>query len=417
MADSNELKKGESNIGGLDNRFYCRVFIKDVEITPDQIMLLAIRSWIFEKAPRLELQFRDGGKFVSLFPLEDFDEIRVVIANEKKDVNFIDAKFRLHDYFINQEGGNRKTYLYGLTALLESKTFYFESKNRSFKNQNSSDVASTIATDSGFTPDIRKTSNDKMTWYQINATDSEMVDHILQRSYVQDNDTSFAYADVRSKFVFTSLKNELEKKTKLKAVYFSDDINPSDKKNPDDKDLKIKNFALKSLNGSFNKMMAYNSTVAFYDQEDSVTVEVTDDTHTLTTNSLKFKDNIKYNTDTHVLGMKTKNMHDEYFKAELLNVYERYNNFQVFTEVTFDMKNQPDSFLQDAEALNLFDVIEVEYVSNMTEKNKVYSGKYVVANITHQVNATGVYVMTLMLFRNGQNFEGSLLDDTKINVS
>jgi hypothetical protein len=85
MADINELKKGESNIGGIDNRFYCRVFIKEAEITPDQIILLAIRSWIFEKTPRLELQFRDGGKFMSLFPLMDFDEIKVVIANEKKD--------------------------------------------------------------------------------------------------------------------------------------------------------------------------------------------------------------------------------------------------------------------------------------------------------------------------------------------
>lgn len=417
MADVNEYKKGESNIGGIDNRFYCRVFIKEAEITPDQIMLLAIRSWIFEKTPRLELQFRDSGKFMSLFPLMDFDEIKVVIANEKKDVNYVDATFKLQDHFINQEGGNRKTYLYGLTALLESKTFYFESKNRSFKDNNSSDVVDTIANDSGFKSDIRKQSNDKMIWYQINATDSEMIEHILDRAYVQDNDTSFAYADIHSNFVYTTLKTEIVKKPKFKAVYFSDDVNPTIKPNPDDKDLKIKNFAMRSFNGTFNKSMAYNSTVAYYDQEDDVLVEVTDDAHELTSNSLKNKKNIKYNTDTYVLGMQTTNMHDNYFKGKLQNAYERYNYFPVCAEVTFEMKNQPEAFLKDENAINLFDIVDVEFVSNMTEKNKVYSGKYIIGNITHQVNAGGVYVITLMLFRNGHNFGGSLLDDSQVTVT
>ena len=417
MSDFNELKKGESNIGGVDNRFYCRVFIKEAEITPDQIMLLAIRSWIFEKTPRLELQFRDGGKFISLFPLMDFDEIKVVIANEKKDVNYINAVFKLQDHFINQEGGNRKTYLYGITALLESKTFYFESKNRSFKNSNSSDIANIIASDSGLTPDIRKTSNDKMTWYQINATDSEMVDHILDRSYTQDNDTTFAYVDAHSNFVYTTLKTEIIKKPKFKAVYFSDDVNPTVKTDLDDKNLKIKNFSLKSFNGTFNKSMSYNSNISYYDQEGNVLIDITDDAHELTVNSLKNKDNIKYNTDTFVLGMQTSNMHSNYFKGKLQNVYERFNYFPVCVEVTFEMKNQPDAFLKDETAINLFDIVDVEFVSNMTEKNKIYSGKYIIGNITHQINASGVYIITLMLFRNGHNFNGSLLDDSQITVS
>lgn len=422
--DDTDLKKGESNVGGLDNRFYCRVFIKDVEITSDQIYLLAIRSWIFEKTPRLELQFKDGGKFFSLYPLMDFDEIKVIISSAKKDVNYIDATFKLHDHFINQEGGNRKIYSYGLTALLESKTFYFESKNRSFKDKNSSDVLAEIASDAGLKSDIRQKSNDKMTWYQINATDSEMIDHILQRAYIQDDDAAFMYTDTKSNFVYTSLKNELAKKPKLKAVYLSDDVNPAYKKSPDDKAIKIKNFALQSFNGTFNKRFGYNSSLSYYDESEK-TLSLSDDKHSLTTKSLKNKNNIKYNTDTMVLGMLTKNMHADYFKGAAQNVYERYNNFPVCVEISFDMKNQPDAILNDETAFNLFDIIDVEFASNMGEKNKVYSGKYIIGNITHQIsrtsgkasNSSSMYTITMLIFRNGHNFDASLLKESAIVVS
>lgn len=416
MSNNDELKK-DPTTGGIDNKFYIRISINGVEINSARIKLLAIREWIYEKTPRLEFQFEDAGKFYNIFPLEDHAEIKITIANSKHDVNYVDAIFRLQDYYFDVSTGNRKVYTYGMTGLLESKDFYIESKTRSFSNSNSSEVIDLIASESGFKSDIRKKSADKMTWYQINMTNQHMVDHLMGRSYVQENDCMFAYSDVQSNFVYTSLKTEITKKPKFKIKYYPDDLDASKDKNPDDKALKFKSFIMKSFSGTFNKSSSYQTSLEYYDQTDKQSITVSDDSHELTSHSLKNKTNAGKLVKNFTFGMATKNMHTNYHKGMLLNFYQRYNYFPMYAEITCEMKNQPDYFLNDAKAISLFDVVDVEFVSEVSDKNSIYSGKYIIANITHQVNQKGIYMITLMIFRNGVNMDGSGVDASQTLVS
>ena len=413
MSNNDELKKDPSS-GGIDNKFYIRIDVNGVEISPNRILILAIREWIYEKTPRLEFQFEDAGRFYNIFPLEDHSEIKITIANSKQDANYVDATFRLQDYYFDVSTGNRKIYTYGMTGLLESKGFYIESKTRSFSNSNSSDIIDLIASESGFKSDIRKKSADKMTWYQINMTNQHMVDHLIGRSYIQENDCAFAYADIHSNFVYASLKTEIVKPVKFKIKYYPDDADPTKDKDPDDKSLTFKSFIIKSFSGTFNKSSSYQTSLEYYDQTTDQTIVVADDSHELTTNSLKNKDNAGKLVKNFTFGMATKNMHDNYHKGMLLNFYQRYNYFPMYAEITCEMKNQPDYFLKDENAISLFDIVDVSFVSEVKDKNSIYSGKYIIANITHQINQKGIYMITLMLFRNGVNMDGSGVDSSQV---
>ncbi len=413
--DASKLKKDEDSGGGIASKYHITVTIDGVEIGPRRIQLLAIREWVFEKIPRLEMQFEDSGKSFSMFPLEDQSLIKVKLASLSDKINYIDASFRVQSYSITQIGTTVKLYAYALVALLDTKEFYVN-KTRSFKKKTSSQVINEIATESGLTPDIRKSSNDQMTWYQINMPNNMMIDHLLTRSYVTQDDCTLIFSDRHAKLTFTTLKTELAKELKFKTEYNPNTLINGTPENPDDKLLKIKDFKLKSNAGIFNNLGGYKTSLDYYDQTVPKTIEINDNSHILTTHSLKTKGSVGTLTKNITQGMLTNNMHPDYFSAILSNYYQRFNYFPMYIEITFDMKDQPIHFQTNENGINLLNKVDVQLTNVKNEVNLIYSGPYIIINITHQINLDGSYLITLMLFRNGQNMPAAASsDETKLS--
>ena len=414
--DVSEIKKDEGLDQGVQSKYHLEVTIDGVEIGARRINLLAIREWVFEKTPRIELQFDDNGKSFAIFPIEDQSLIKVKIASLKDNINYVDASFRVQSYSITQAGTTVKVYAYAIVGLLETKEFYSLNQTRSFKNKNSSGVIDSIALECGLKSDIRKSSKDQMTWYQINMTDSNMIDHLLERSFITQNDCPLVYCDRHSNLVFTSLKQELNKEIKFKTEYFPNTLIDGNDEKPDDKVLKLKDFTIRSNGGIFNSLAGYKTSLEYYDLTDTQTIEINDDSHELTSHSLKTKDKVGKLTKNLTHGMLTSNMHGNYFKAILSNFYQRFNYFPMFISVSFDMKDQPEYFQKNENGINLLDKVDIQLSNAHYEVNPIYSGAYIITNITHQVNSDGSYLMTLMLFRNGLNMKSAgSADETKLS--
>ena len=431
MAEQSDIRKLDEDIGfHPETNFIIKLSIKDVEVPSAAIVDIVLREWIFDVLPRLEIMISDNGRYIDQFPLEDNDKIVIELNHFIFEEAPIKAQFKLHDYeIINSAPGKSQQALIKITALLDNNFLDFPIHNRSFSRKNSSEVFNDIFQETKITNkqlglrkfESRVTPNDEMTWLQINQNNLQFLQHVLNRSYVNDNDTPFLYTNRNGTLVYTTLRTELKKKQQetprmiynIEASilnsknYSKEDLEEKleeEKENEGNNQLYFYNWRYKNFAGCKNKTNSYGRRFSYYDLTNSLMQEIKTDDHELSIHSLKEEDKIGKITRQDDYGiLDTSNVHDKYMLAKTQNQYLKENFFSSYLLV----------YTRPSNNLNLFDRVNVEVDSLLpieSVRDEVHSGQYIVGGIIHQASKDSIYNNIVILFRNGLDVKGLLKD-------
>jgi len=379
-------------------QYYLELTIKDTKYNPVNIKSLVIRSFIFNILPTIEITLIDDGYLSEISPLEDGEDIDVVIAKSEDDPNPMSLTFSLFDYTIGILGDNRKSII-NLTGILKVKDM-FTTKNKCYSKQNSSSVLKSIASDAGlvFSNPHKLVPSDNMTWYNNSLSNFDYIKHVLRRAFIPD-DVMFFYADTKKNFVFTSLKSEIGKKNVKKAKFDvrKYESNVKDDNDPDDT-VWFTSYSIVNSSGYFNKKTGYGFEYSYYDLENIIDKSYRNISK-ITELSFRNKDLVgkdkavdkRYNVDyieANLYGV-------EYFESPMRNRFLKNNFFANSLVLNVNALSQ----------INLMDTIDVDIPSLFKEgeSNEVQSGEYLVCGVQHEVSSGGIYKKKLALGRNGMN--------------
>jgi hypothetical protein len=422
----NELRKLKVKTSELN--YHCKLLIKGVEVDNKTIISLAIKESVFY-VPRLDLIINDNGLFTDLVPLEDDDEITVEISkSNKQDAVITSLKFRLLDFeFQNTGGSNLSSYGLHISALYDLP-IYFPLKNKSFPKKTSVDVLKELGNEYGLTVNSYITSNDIMTWLQINQKDNDFINNVLKNSYISEDDFLIAYFDRNNSMNITSILTELKQKDAFVCSYDEKkflDKEPDlkeDTTTPKDNDL-IKlyygDIQITSVAGIINKMSGgYSYLLNWYENNGVETkATITNKQHELTQLTWKNKKNIKEITAQSNFGYLSGNVHSNWFKAMIINktLKDMYFSFALTMPINPNDKIQ----LLDKGFVKVPNNVKYSVdEQNINVYNENYSGTYFIGELTHTLvfNGGGNYGMKATMFRNGLNKNG-FMEDSEWSVS
>jgi len=386
MASKNEIDMS------FRQNWYCKISIDDNELIPKNIVSCSIREWVFDFLPRIELQIQDDGALTEAFPIKDDSVLSIVLGVDPDDENMIEADFDIVDKTIDVIAGNKQT-LISLSGLLKTNNFFWPIKSRSFSNKTSVDVVQTIANEIGlkFVKGDNLNTSDLMSWLQLNINDYDFLRHILQRLYVP-NSTGFIYGTVQNELIMTSLKNEIEKGQSIQAKYSVKNFTNYKIIDEQDKNtIWYKDYNFVNYTNQMNRLAAYGLQGNYYNFVGNQTVNISDNSTTLSESSYKAHSGENVRND--MFGI-LNNVYDEYFQARLQNEFWKKSFFGISVLVG----------INPVYPVRLFDKIEFN-VESLTseERNEVQSGEYLVAGITHNVAKKSNYRKIISLHRNGDN--------------
>ena len=374
-------------------QYYLTVTINDNIINDTNIQYLVIKEWIFNIIPTLEFQFVDDGNLTERTPLEDAEEIDIILARHSDDENPMELTFILDDYDVGVMGDNRKSII-TITGHLKANDI-FTLKNRSFSMRNSSDVLSQIASESKipFSNPRNIIPSDNMTWLQVSLNNFDFIKHVLDRSYVS-NDMTFFFATTDNKFIYTSLHREMEKQESQTAKFSIENFSREDSKPGDP--IWFSSYAMTNYSGYFNKTNGYGFGYSFYDLEKENT-NFFDKIEKFTDLSFRNKDLVgsvmKYNTSVDYI--KSNVYGPKYFESLARNEFLKNNFFA--NSVILEINSLSQVSLMDTIAVDIPSLLDPE------EINEVLSGPYLISGIQHEVSKNGIYRKKISLGRNGMN--------------
>lgn len=404
-------KKSTQDSSYFLTEFYCKLSIKNVEILPQNILQISIRESIFDLVPTLELSILDNGVFVESYPLEDCDSIKIQLGQSNLKTPVINMEFELQDFNIsNVDGDNIHIVQINLTAIVKNKNMFLPLQTRSFSSKSSLDVLKSIASESGFTPIVKTSTSDVMTWRQIQQNNYQMVYETMKRAYKPDD--AILTGITRNKdFIITSLMTELKNKSAKKTLYDPlQAISLSNEKSKDKKEIiYFNNFSMSNVSGFVNKSIGYGLGYSVYNFDEVENKTIYSTFHPLTKYSFKNKDNtIKIVKNNRLYFLNNKTMHRNYVDA--------INQNEFYTKDFF--KNCCLLYVNPNENINLFDKLDITFPSfeNKNGVNQPQSGQWIVGTILHEASKEGYYRMTLGLFRNGIN-QSSEMKDSEFKVA
>ena len=423
MATENDPKKINSEfVSDTLLQYFNKIKIKNVEIYPQNVVKIEIREWIFDCIPRLEIYLLDDGRLIDKYPIEENDEIEIELSLNKEEESPINSTFLLNDYEFDKSNANDVTgYILHITGFLKCEELLFIERNRSFKEQTTSDVVTSIASEVGLNSDVRIQTNDKQTWLQINTTNNDFLHHISNKGFYREDDALFCYTDRYSNMVYTSLKEETSKVIDFNAYQDSyrsneftditDDKNNNTKtgnKTTDDENtLYYSTFRVMNMSSTANKKGGYGQQLSYYDLENEVILESKSNNYELTTKS--FKDSAYSETvvKKYVVGIDT-NVHNNYKKSELQNRYIKNSFFNNYFMLTIRPNNK----------VELFDKVFVNVpTSDGYSLDGVNSGEYLICGIINSASKEGLYQMTLIMSRNGINATESIQEEFETKLA
>jgi hypothetical protein len=376
--------------------FYCKLYINDIELIPQNIVSCVVRTWIFDILPRLELIILDDGVLTEIAPITDSTIIRISFSKNGDTSDIIDAEFIKQDHTVDNI--NNKISHISLTGIYKTSKTFYPLYNRSFHNKSSQNVLQTITREMGLTfvnvDNIKTTDN--MNWLQINMCNYNMLKHVLDRAY-KPNDAIFGYVDINNTFNITSLNSGLNKSDIKYAKY---DINKYSATILDNKDIDTlwyNSYDIKNIEGYANNQFANGVMFSYFDYDE----------RSIKNNKLLFNDttvdnNIRSNNDPTInvnygslfTKIQQRNVFNKYYESQLLNKYKKWAFFN--QSVLLNINSITD--------VNLFDKILLSIPSKIDNNiNEVYSGEYIVGGIVYILSKNDIFRKQVSLHRVGTN--------------
>lgn len=390
------MSKIKSNFNlSFNQLFYCKIYINEIEVIPENILSLNIREWIINLVPRLELNLSDDGMLTEIFSLDDECEIRVEIGKNTTD-DPIELNFILQDYNIDVISNNQ-TRVIEITGLLNSQLLYTPIYNRPFSNKSTKNIIENIANqcDLTFKSKTNFRTNDNMTWLQINQSNFDFINHLSDRSFI-NNDCVFTYCDINNNLNMTSLKTELNKNS-IKAKYNIENYTKNTFDNTEDENtIWFNYYNVTNLSGYYNKINNYGVNYSYYDLTKFISKSIKQDNSLLSKKTLKNKNNIG-NISNHYNYVLQNNVYENYSKAITQNNYYKMNMLSYCLSLNIN----PLYNIKLFDKLNVLIPAMPNY--NAKDISDIMSGEYIVGGIVYSVAKGNIFQKQLVLFRDGIN--------------
>lgn len=403
----------------VNKLFDSKIFIKKMEVTPDDLIKLVIREWCFSTLPRLELTFEHEGFYMDRLPFEDGDVINVQYSLDDL-ADPIIAEFIIESFQISNMGEVKgSAVIVEIVGVLKTENMLDTLHNRSFSQSKSTEVISKIGSELGLTPEIKVESNDAMTWLQLNQNNYEFLKCVVGKSFVIDDDMPLCFSQMDRNLTYTTIETAQQSEVKYILINDSaytvlnteDDIIPKTTKYKK-KDCPIvyyNDYDFYNISTLVNQNGGYGSRITYFDkvEDGMVDVDSNDDTITLTTHSNKNKDKVGEITRHIIKQDITDNVHGNYYKSLVQNDRKAKEFFSSYITVVCKIPSN----------LKIFDKVYLSLPSTTEFPDYIHTGEYIVGGIIHDIDGNSSYVARLILFNNGINAMKGMLDDYETKLS
>jgi len=396
------------NFNQEGNQYQLDMYINNNKIPNINIKSLSFREWIFDRVVYLETEIIDTGFLYDMSPLYELCPIKLELtrASEKIVMNFHVALYE--SVRLNNDSGSM--FGFKIVALLRPELMT-DIQTKAYVNKTSSQVLESICSDKSieFVKDID--SYDIQTWYQINETDLAMTNHLLNKGFVAEEDLPLLFLTKENKLRYTSLKTLCEKEPKYLLInndsaVLDNEIDPviSVVKQEKEKNTKIKvmyyNINIQDKNISFlnNVEYGYGTNFTHYDLKNFQTYYMNFKYAPMSDKMFRNKTQ-KGLSNSITFGIYSGNQHKNYLLAIAQNKYISsifFNNYkQVIVNSTLD--------ISIGDKVKMLLPSTLQRIQGSDGVDDINSGEYIVGGILHNLNPNGFYNMVLTLFRNGIN--------------
>jgi len=393
--------KEEINYNREGNQFTLKLFINGIQVNTETVQTLNIREWIFDKTLTMDCIFYDNGMFVEVSPLYESCPISLELSiNEEEKIV---KEFEMGPFETNRTAAdNGVIYSISFVAFLKSNLFKSAS-NRVFRSKNVSTILKEVMAGESFQLKVEKESNDVQTWYQMNENNFDFINHLMKRSFVNEEDMPLLFM-TKDNMVYTSLKYICEKDVKFYALNNRHEMSNNRVDQTMKGDEKIRkiyyniNIASKNIASIQNKDAGYGVMYSNYDYKDFLYKYVNFNYAPMSQYMNRKKGNISV-VNSITYNSTSSNTHSNYLLAKTQNIYMENIFFNNYKQINV----RPDLTISLGDKIYLEVPDSVGRILNKSGTDKVNSGEYIIGGIMHNLNKGGIYNMVLTLFRNGLN--------------
>jgi len=366
-----------------------------VVILKENILYLNIKESVLTILPKLELGISDVGGLLEQVPMVDNDVITITIAKTKEEEPMLECDFIISDFNADVSNENKINNI-NIAGYLHAEDMFVPYRARAFSD-NTLNILKTISEESGqkikFSNPHDVNPIDTMYWYQ-DSNNFDFIKHLVQRSYIPE-DTMFSYVNTSNEFVCTSLFTEMDKQEAYSVMYSH---RRADRFYKGDDIIYYDSYDIQNLQGVYNKKNAYGSGFVEYNLQGGVNSELPYPRKKMTElyNKDKIYDEMLVFKNSMGATKSNPNVYENYSRAMTQNTNLRYDFFAQNISITADGMSP----------VKLFDKVNITIPSPTeggTGINDVYSGHYLVTDISHTLTGNSTYRKFLVLSRNGIN--------------
>jgi hypothetical protein len=398
----------KNNFNQEGNQYQLDMYINEIKIPNINIKSLSFREWVFDRLIYLELDLIDTGLLYDTSPLYETCPIKIELTKDEKKIvmDFYVALYETSRLSID----SGSMFALKIIALLRPE-FMTDITTKSYVNQTSVNVIENICAEHNvvFKKDIE--SYDIQTWYQINETDLSMLDHLINKSFVAEEDMPLLFLTKENELKYTSLKTICSKEPKYLLInnetsVLDNGIDPIistvTKEKQDNTKVKVVYYSInineKNISFLNNIEYGYGTNFTHYDLKDFKSYYMNFKYAPMSKAMYRSKEN-KGLSNSLTFGVYSGNQHKNYLLAATQNKYISsifFNNYkQVIVNASLD--------IQIGDKVNLILPSTKGRIIGQSNVDDINSGEYIIGGILHNLNPNGMYNMVLTLFRNGMN--------------
>lgn len=443
---------------------------KDGKILSTQgIKEIVITENIFSLLPTIRLEVEDQGAYFAAYNLKNGDRIYFIVtpnvAEEGSEPKpYVDSVFAIQNISCFPDNLN---YQYTIIGIYDAQTYLNEVatypkttiESVLMPNLKSSDEAiQEVLDDTSLKLSVKVKPSDRGLWLNCRNTRAQFVDKIVNHAWVDEDDAPLIYTDANGSTTYTSVKTLARQKKLCTFTNVKNYVESLKGSSAEKEDLVYPFTSVEYLHaaGPILNQGGYKVRASYYTPYNSESLYSSDlvtndvdiyellmdllskgdidassiaDAQTADKKTLgKFRE-ATYSQDTpyiasrsnkaasqmdrltrHVdAGMYFTEFHDHYDVAPIHNEMVRRTFFQNFINMTVDVHRLPKEYQTDKCRPVLGDKVNIDF-SDANSVDKIHTGDYIVAGMTHHFKAFQSYTMEMKCVTDG-TFGGGLLDE------
>lgn len=429
-------------------------------ISSQGIKEIVIEENIFSILPTIRIEIEDQGSYFAGYNIKNGDKIYFIvtpnIANKGEDpVPYIDSVYVVQNLLCIPltESGN---YQYVIIGVFDAQSYLNEIASYPKTTEDSILFQNTMRSDEAIQEVLDDTTlklskkiecSDNGLWLNCRKTRAEFIEKIVEHAWIAEDDAPLIYTNLNGETVYTSIKTMAQQKTLCSFTNVKNYIDEKDREHSLNKypftSVEYLHASGPILNQGGYKVRAnyytpYNA-LSLYDMDitpkDIDVVELLKDLASqgnLDPTSIvdaqiadkktlgKFREAVYQQDDPYIasrsnkaasqLDRLTRNVnagiyfqefHNHYDVAPVHNEMIRRSFFQNFINMTVDVHRLPNSYRTAICRPVLGDKINLDFTSTGGDVDKIHTGNYIIAGITHHFKAFQSYTLEIKCVTDG----------------